>query len=100
MRSPVDTKETAMQTLSALGLLATLSLTSGPASMNVLAPPAPRVPAALEARIAAAKVRRPFDHPGEAQEFFLRQRLPPGETSLTMDRYFQARAKMLSMRQH
>src|ERR1700732_2540474 len=46
--------------------------------------------AALPAKVAAEKVRRRFDHPAEAQEFFLRKRLPPGETVLPMERYFAA----------
>jgi hypothetical protein len=56
--------------------------------------------AALPAKVAAEKVRRRFDHPAEAQEFFLRKRLPPGETVLPMERYFAARERMQTMRQH
>ncbi|HXO43004.1 MAG TPA: hypothetical protein VN999_16255, partial [Thermoanaerobaculia bacterium] len=59
------------------------------------------VPAAgLPAKVAAEKVRRRFDHPAEAQEFFLRKRLPQGQTVLPMERYFAARERMQAMRQH
>jgi photosystem II stability/assembly factor-like uncharacterized protein len=44
--------------------------------------------------------RRPFDHPAEAQAFFLSKRVPPGETVLPVERYFQARQRMQAMRQH
>src|SRR5271168_2342984 len=44
--------------------------------------------------------RRPFNHPAEAQAFFLSKRVPPGETVLPVERYFQARQRMQAMRQH
>jgi photosystem II stability/assembly factor-like uncharacterized protein len=55
---------------------------------------------ALPAKVAAEKVRRRFDHPAEAQEFFLRKRLPAGQAVLPMERYFAAREQMQTMRQH
>ena len=36
----------------------------------------------------------------EAHELFLRKRLPKGETSLPIERYAEARQRMLAMRQH
>ncbi len=44
--------------------------------------------------------RRPFDHPAEAEAFFVRKRVPPGETVLPVERYQQARQHMQTMRQH
>ncbi|HVR07230.1 MAG TPA: hypothetical protein VMW75_04225 [Thermoanaerobaculia bacterium] len=68
------------------------------ASSTVAATPA--TGHALPAKVAAEKVRHRFDHPAEAQEFFLKKRLPPGQTTLSMERYFQARERMQTMPQH
>jgi hypothetical protein len=43
---------------------------------------------------------RPYDQPDEAQRFFGRKRLPPGETVLPVERYLEAREQMRSMRSH
>ncbi|HLX09158.1 MAG TPA: hypothetical protein VKY89_15000 [Thermoanaerobaculia bacterium] len=56
-------------------------------------------PATIPPKVKAVQ-RHPFDQPAEAQEFFLRKRLPPGETSLDMERYAAARAHMMTMPQH
>jgi photosystem II stability/assembly factor-like uncharacterized protein len=75
---------------------------SAPAPAPAPATAAPATPAghALPAKVAAEKVRHRFDHPAEAQEFFLKKRLPAGEKSLSMDRYFAAREQMQTMPQH
>jgi hypothetical protein len=44
--------------------------------------------------------KRRFDEPAEAQEFFLHQRLPAGEKRLPIERYFAARDRLRTMRQH
>jgi hypothetical protein len=107
--------------LSAVTLFAALQAPpSTPSPVPVVAAPAPAQAAAaatpaqpalpakaaaapaadLPAKVAAEKVRRRFDHPAEAQEFFLRKRLPPGQTVLPLERYFAARERMQTMRQH
>jgi len=107
--------------LSAVSLLAALqgppstpppaAATAAPAPVQaaaVTAPAQPALPAKavnapsadLPAKVAAEKVRHRFDHPAEAQEFFLRKRLPAGETVLPMERYLAARERMQTMRQH
>jgi hypothetical protein len=53
-------------------------------------------------RLADARFERPrpYDQPDEAQRFFARKRLPPGESLLPVERYLEAREQMRSMRLH
>lgn len=85
---------------------------AAPPSAQAAAAPAPTLAATvasqasaaalggLPAKVAAEKTRRRFDHPAEAQEFFMQKRLPAGATVLPMERYLAARESMQTMRQH
>jgi len=82
------------------------TVSAAPAAPSPAAAPAASAPTASAvtttanpARVKPERLHR-FDHPAEAQEFFLRKRLPPGETALPLERYQAARARMQTMRQH
>src|SRR5690349_24063356 len=48
----------------------------------------------------AAKEELTADKPSEAEEFALRKRVPPGEKSLPMDRYWKARQDANGLRRY
>lgn len=78
--------------------LALLAASSTPAA----SPPAAathRMTQAKTARVEPAKLHR-ADKPQEARDFFLHKRLPEGETRLPIEKYYAARERMQTMRQH
>jgi photosystem II stability/assembly factor-like uncharacterized protein len=79
---------------------ATTPATAAAATATAPAAAAPAAGHALPAKGLVEKVRHRFDHPAEAQEFFLKKRLPAGQTALSMERYFAARERMQTMPQH
>jgi hypothetical protein len=86
-----------LQLIPAVALLAA-SVNAQQAPSSAAAKPPQSSPTAQVAVEPAAQ--RPFDHPAEAQEFYLRKRLPLGETRLPVESYFAAREQMKGMRQH
>jgi len=99
--APAPVEAAAAATPAQLPALPALAAKTALPATAALPAKAVTVPSAgLPAKVAAERARRRFDHPAEAQEFFLRKRLPPGETALPMERYFAARERMQTMRQH
>jgi hypothetical protein len=91
-----------MNLLIAFALFAAVDMTTGsplPVSRSSAALQAPEASVAMSSA-GEAEAQERLEQEAGAEELFLRKRLPKGEMSLPIERYAEARRRMLTMRQH